>query len=400
MPLRVIFSFVLVACTGFAAFAYFEIPAGRIELVDQVHAAINALSRQPNDPAAYGARVMAHELDDASRLRQTEGCRLFHHAPSGRLTREVALSFGTPDGPATAAKICKFLLRDGFVQKIEARFPTMARTDRHQIILEVGTAAGVQGPVAALKFAFQYAGFIRQGEPRRIADFGEAIMRKEVNARCWIDPGFNPHPPRLADVSETAIITDLPGEPDTAAAQDKVFLGNRPSIFKQAALIVDDAASQQSDTASSSPAPAPSPAESPASPIALPDVPVPAGAPALRRAVAETAQAPSDSNAEAFAGERKERIAEFQQQLDNVDVDIRVAQDNHTGAWSSHCDSSGAEHPNSVGITQRERLQYLESRRALIAEKIEKLQRGDPVSSVMSEASSSDTGSMSDVPRL
>jgi len=221
----------VVLVIGAAVAAYFFVPLGTFELLDKAHAAVGAVQSQPGDPDDFMDRLKSHELDLASQERQAAGAAAFHHPPSGEMTRLVLLPPGMSDGATMARQICAQLEKDGVAREIDSQFPLVARTDSHSFKLQ--PVADSKGDTGIL-FTFEFTGFIRQGQPRRIADFGESLVRKEVNARCWMVSGFVTNPPHVPDVSPTAVATDLPDEPDTATAQAKLF-HTSPAVFAQAA---------------------------------------------------------------------------------------------------------------------------------------------------------------------
>jgi hypothetical protein len=170
-------------------------------------------------------------FDAASCERQDEGAKAYHYPVGGQTMQAVGQPFNAPDGGAIAGKICQDLQQKGMYADIEGKFPSIAKTDNHDFALTVNPSTCAQGLRFWIYFTFSWAGHIRQGEPRKIANYAQQMILAEVKAHfpdasdgdiAWQDSH---------DAEEGAIISDLPNEPDTAQGQTRLFHGQVPLIF-------------------------------------------------------------------------------------------------------------------------------------------------------------------------
>ena len=232
MSVRLLFLAIILIGAGLLAYDYYSDQPIAVDVVDKARAMASAVVPAPGQPSDYSERVKDNAFDLASRERQKEGAAaLGQSSVSGQMEVMIQLPSATPNGMDKARQISDYLLKKGFVQDIENRFPSIARTDSHSFALEAVERKSALGTCAAVHFTFLFSGYIRQGDPRKITDYADEVIEKEVGARCWNVPGYVANPPPTPITSPTAVVTDLPGEPDTAAAQAKLFKKPAPSAF-------------------------------------------------------------------------------------------------------------------------------------------------------------------------
>jgi hypothetical protein len=171
-------------------------------------------------------------FDAASCTRQDEGAKAYHHPVGGQMTESVGGPYNLPNGSSTAADITQDLLQKGMYAEIESKFPSIAKSGGHDFALSSRTSSDWLGTRYWLDFTFTWGGHIRQGDPRKIARYAQKLIMAEMKARIpnvtnddldWQDSH---------DATYGAIITDLPGEPDTAVGQQHLFNGQVPEIFQ------------------------------------------------------------------------------------------------------------------------------------------------------------------------
>jgi hypothetical protein len=132
------------------------------------------------------------------------------------MMQAVVLSEGMPNAQAVATQVCRELLAGDFVAKIEDKFPSIGRTDEHRISLQVQDL-GQLGVYVSVTFF--YKGFIHRGDPRKIINYGRLLLVEAFAARSigLVGPAKG-----FTDITETAIITDVPNQPETARAIAKM----------------------------------------------------------------------------------------------------------------------------------------------------------------------------------
>jgi hypothetical protein len=186
-------------------------------------------STADESPAAPPA--LEDAFDAASSERQDEGAKAYHYPVGGQMSLGVASPVNAPNGTATVNEICQDLQQKGMYADIESKFPSIAKTGNHNFSLRTDYTTCGDGPHYYVDFTFSWGGYIRQGDPRKIAQYAQKIILAEMQAR-WPSASANDYNLQDShDAEEGAIITDLPNEPDTAQGQDHLFHGQVPPIF-------------------------------------------------------------------------------------------------------------------------------------------------------------------------
>jgi hypothetical protein len=169
-------------------------------------------------------------------------------------------------------------------------------------------------------------------------------------------------------------LNQLPGEMQKQYGYDPA----KAAAFVHATEADWEAAQARVDKAKALAAAAPTP--TPAPPAVSPVKALTTATPAPAQVTPPVRSAPAKPAVDTFANEAQ--IKADQTELENLEVDIRVAErdkarDSYWPYWNAHYDNTGTLHPNTVGVTNGDRLTSYNQRKTELETEIAKLKQED-----------------------